>query len=96
MAKVKAKAGKLTVEFDDRIVNDARFIRHLARLQSDRTPDVERAFAFNELCDLLFGGEAVDMIMDELAQANDGVCTMEDFNEWLTKALNKLDKAKKS
>ncbi len=96
MAKVKAKAGKLTVEFDDRIVGDVRFIRHLARLQSDRTPDVERAVAFNDLCELLFGDDAVDMIMDELAKANGGVCSMEYFNEWLTKALNKLNSAKKS
>ncbi len=96
MAKVKVKAGKLTVEFDDRIVNDARFVRHLARLQSDRTPDVERAASFNDLCDLLFGADAVDMIMDELAKANDGVCSLDDFNDWLTKALGKLKPAKKS
>ncbi len=96
MAKVKAKAGDLVVEFNDALVKDARFIRLMARIQGKRTQDVERAGAFYDLCDFLFGEENVDIIMDELAKENDGVCTAETLTEWVQTALSQLEETKKS
>ncbi len=96
MAKVKAKAGDLIVEFNDTLVKDARFLKLMARVQGSKVQEADKVLAFYDLCDFLFGEENTDVIMDELAKDNDGVCTPETLTEWVKNALSQVEETKKS
>ncbi len=96
MAKEKIKVGDIVIEIDSTVMKDARFLRLLSTIQSRKTDDMDKGVAFYDMCDFLFGQENVDLIMDEIAKENDGVCSLEVFQQWLIDTLNNIADVKNS
>ena len=94
MIKGKTKSG-IKFEMDERIKDDARVLYYLTALQS---PDLEPLEASKQVFDLLgliFGDKPnVLAFMNEVANANDGVCDTATMLTELTSMFEAIGKKK--
>ncbi len=88
--------GDLKLVVNTNVVKDMRFVRMLAHMEDKKRSEEARLVDFMALCDFLFGEENVDIIMDELAKDNDGVCSDEIFGAWLSGVLEEISDVKNS
>lgn len=89
MIKGKTKSG-IKFEIDERIKEDARFLRYATQMQSN---DPQKALnAMYAMFDLVFGGEeGTNAFMDSIASNNDGICSQEMLVEEFKEIIESTD-----
>lgn len=89
MIKGKTNSG-IKFELDERIKNDARVLYMLVQIQDDKLNAERKGVLVFEMLKLIFGSsESVMAFMDEVAQKNDNICSI----EVLLKELNEIFEA---
>ena len=78
----------VTVNVDKRRLGDARVYFLLNRIQNKRYSEAKQMDAYSQLMDLIFG-DALE-IADRLAEANGGVISYNDYNEFFSDILDQV------
>ncbi len=92
----KFTVGDIELVVNTNVIKDMRFMRLLAHIEDKKRSEQAKLVDFMDLCDFLFGEENIDLIMDELAKDNDGICTDEVFGAWLSAVLEEISEVKNS
>lgn len=85
---VQCTSHGITVEVDKRRLSDARVYFLLNRVQNKRYSEAKQMDAYSQLMDLIFG-DALD-IADQLADANDGFISYNDYNSFFSDILDQV------
>lgn len=87
MKKVKTKSG-IELQVDERIVEDARLVRMLAKMSRYEKDPVTAVQALDNLLDFIFGSEDKTLVfMNAVAEKHDGICKAEHMINELTEVL---------
>ena len=102
MIKGKTKSG-INFEVDERITQDWRYQKKIAKLQKcikiieEHPDDLENATnviqVLGEVEEIMFGGaEGAEAFESVVAQAHDGICSIEDFQHELIEIITTVSK----
>ena len=87
--KITTNSG-IQLEIDERITDDMRFARLFAKLRKNKNSGA----AF-ELIDFMFGSEEnAEVVLNEVAAKNDGICTESALTAEITDILKALNTKK--
>ncbi len=88
--------GDIELVVNTNVARDMRFLRLVAHIEDKKRSEEAKLVDFMDLCDFLFGADNVDLIMEELAKENDGICSDEIFGNWLREVLIGIQDVKNS